>query len=135
MVNIRRYVGGEYLQAADFDRPRPLTICGGEEKVMKDGRVKAVVYFEEESKGLVLNATNSAVLEQLCNSSETDHMIGFVVIGYRTSVAFQGEDTPCVRLREPKAESEFGRANTARIANMPEDWTRTDEENQDDIPF
>jgi hypothetical protein len=66
---------------------------------------KPVVYFENQSKALVLNKTNSNSLEELSGSDETDDWVGLRISLYATKVDFQGRRVPAIRIDAAPAKS------------------------------
>jgi hypothetical protein len=69
-----------------------------EEVVGRENETKHVVYFEGIQKGLVLNRTNSDIIETLYGD-ETDDWAGQEVQLYSVPVSFQGRTTNSVRCR------------------------------------
>lgn len=72
--------------------------------------VKAVVYFEEVDKGLVLNKTNWNTIEKLTGNEDTDEWAGEKIALYATEVEFQGDMVMSVRVRlkKPAAAKKAG---------------------------
>lgn len=68
----------------------------GAEKVRK-----GVVFFEEYSRGLVLNKTNSRTIAGLYGS-ESDAWIGQQITIYRSETSFQNKTVPCIRVKDVK---------------------------------
>jgi hypothetical protein len=67
---------GEFFRATDLSGKRlPLTIAGVEKREMRDGKMKPVVVFVEDPRGLVLNVENrSALIDRF--GRETDGWVG-----------------------------------------------------------
>lgn len=53
----------KYLKKEQFETPTVLTIRSVAVEVMTDGQTKAILYFQELPKGIVLNATKKALLK------------------------------------------------------------------------
>jgi hypothetical protein len=62
---------------------------------------KPVVFFREHEKGLVLNKTNAAMIEEITGSDEMDHWARTQIILYPARVDFQGKRVPAIRVEEP----------------------------------
>ena len=68
---------------------------------------KPVVYFKGQNKGLVLNKTNAAMIEEIAATDEMDDWGGVRVVLYPARVDFQGKRVPAIRvdfLAEAKAD-------------------------------
>lgn len=59
---------------------------------------KPVLYFQNKSKGLVLNKTNANTISQ-AYGDETDNWISNPVVLYATETTYQGRMVPCIRVR------------------------------------
>jgi hypothetical protein len=116
----------EYLKAADLQgRQVKVVIDRVEMRDVGDDH-KPVLFFQGKDRGVVLNKTNSAVLEDAFGD-ETDHWHGQKITLYPTKVDFQGKRVDAIRLmadpvpppvqQQPRPQSE----NPAPI--------------DDDIPF
>ena len=91
------------------------------EVVGQDKEEKTIVYFEGFQKGMVLNRTNSDVIETLYGD-ETDDWVGEEVTLFSMPVSFQGKTTNACRVRAPKRAK----------AEPPKPLT---EELDDEVPF
>jgi hypothetical protein len=60
---------------------------------------KPVLYFENQDKGLVLNATNIDALVAIFGTDESEAWIGHVVELFTTGTTFQGRQTLGIRVR------------------------------------
>lgn len=65
----------KYLKKEEFAVPTILTIRSVAAEVMNDGQVKAILFFNEKPKGVVLNASKKALLKESFGP-ETDGWIG-----------------------------------------------------------
>jgi len=101
---------------------------------------KPVVWFQGETKGLVLNVTNFNSIAQVTNEPDTDNWGGHKVTLYPTEVEFQGKPMLAirVRLRAPKAavkEVPTEKAAAATASTTASANTSGGELTDDDIPF
>ena len=76
------------------------------QKPMKDGRLKPVLYFEEDKRGLILNKTNANMLKLLTRSNNPADVVGLKVQLFAAPSAFQGQPCNAVRIRKPPAIEE-----------------------------
>lgn len=77
-----------------------VTIKGVDRKEVGAEKVtKGVVYFQEVSRGLVLNKTNSRTIAALYGL-DTDNWIGKSITIYRSETSMQGKTVPCIRVRD-----------------------------------
>lgn len=90
-----------HLEAADLEgKEQTLTIASvGFADVGSEKERKGVVYFEEVSRGLVLNRTNLKRIIAL-HGADTDHWIGKAVTLYPSETDFGGKTVDCLRIRE-----------------------------------
>lgn len=101
MGNWRDSLPSNYLKASDFEKPALLTIKGfGDEKIGDE--IKPCVFFEEETKGLILNITNGNTIEQIAGTADPDNWNGVKVVAYKTDTDFRGKRVDCIRIRAPK---------------------------------
>lgn len=90
----------KWMAAGDVEPKLDVTIRGlTQEEVGRDKEIKAVLWFEEHEKGLILNKTNWVNLCKLCDSDDSDHWHGKRVQLYSTLVQFGGEEVSAVRVR------------------------------------
>jgi hypothetical protein len=69
---------------------------------MNDGAGNPVVYFDEFSKGVVLNATRRKFLASLCKSTKVSDAIGRRIDLVEGMTQFQGEDRATIKFAMPK---------------------------------
>ena len=93
----------KYLTADDVDPPKDFTIrvvlveeVGREDE---DKEKKPIVYFKETDKGIVLNKTNFAMIEELTGEPDTDFWADKKINLYRAKTMFGGKSVPCIRVR------------------------------------
>lgn len=109
MPSINDLFPSRWLKADDLadDEDTIVTIksVGVEEVGQGDDREeKAVVFFRELDKGLVLNKTNASAIAQQ-HGDDTDDWTGKRIALFQQEVDFRGKQTLAirVRLRKPKA--------------------------------
>ena len=99
-MNINSAFPSKYIKASDLNGSSvKVTI---REVRMEDlgDESKPVAYFENKSKGLVLNITNSRLIAERLGG-ETDDWIGKDIEIYADKVPFQGRIVDAVRVRPP----------------------------------
>ena|SRR5439155_8307044 len=88
----------KYLKAADLQgKSTILTIALIAMETIGSDR-RAVTYFQEIEKGLVLNKTNANTIKEIAGSAETGDWIGTKVVLYPTRVDFQGKRVDSIRV-------------------------------------
>jgi hypothetical protein len=110
----------KWMKSADLKgQEAKLTIAN---VVMEDlgGERKAVVYFDNVPKGLVLNKTNATTIADAYGENLAA-WLGKVVVLYPTRVQFQGRSVEAIRIRVPAPEP---------VAATPAEPDRSDE-----LPF
>lgn len=120
----------KYLKASDLnDRPFVLTMDKVKiEEVGQKQEERPILYFLKAEKGLVLNKTNSRVIEKLYGE-ETDAWEGNQIELYPTMVEFGGEQVEAIRVRAPKKNA----GAPAQPPRQPDPPLNQDID--DDIPF
>lgn len=108
-----------YLAASDFDEDTVRTIQRVEEEILgqgKDAQKKAVIYFDEDDKGMVCNKTNFKTIASL-HGDDTDDWIGKQITLYATEVPFGDKMVMSVRVRlkapRPASQAKPGNGNAA----------------------
>ena len=90
-----------FLRVDDLqDRRVRLTI---ESVSMKQvgGDDKPVVYFRGKDRGLVLNKTNAAMIEEIAGTDQMDDWAGTEIVLYPARVDFKGKRVPAIRVDYP----------------------------------
>ena len=77
------------------------------EEVGQDGQEKPVLYFNEETPGLVLNKTNSNIVSSVYGY-ETDEWVGKPLELYKDLVPFNGQIVAGIRVRIPPSPAPAG---------------------------
>jgi hypothetical protein len=96
----------EYLKAADIpDAGITFTIRQAQEELVPkynsdELEKKMVVYFEEISKGMVLNVVNWKIIEQVTGETEVENWNGSQLSFYKTEVEVKGELMPTFRIKQ-----------------------------------
>ena len=98
----------KYLKAADLKgKPRIVTIESARYEPLKglDGKEtqKIVLYFENVSKSLPLNATNFDAVCDATGRSDTEDWPGQRIELYPTKTPMGGQLVDCIRIRRPSA--------------------------------
>ncbi len=62
------------------------------------GDSKPVVHFRGKDRGLVLNKTNAAMIEEITGKDEMDDWAGTEIVLYPARVDFQGKRVPAIRV-------------------------------------
>ena len=97
-MNIDDFFPSKYLKSDDLNgKDVALTIRDVERKQFEE-EIKPIVWFEETTKGLVLNRTNFGSISKL-HGRETDTWLGKRVALFGTEVDFRGTATMAVRVR------------------------------------
>ena len=87
-----------FLKAADIQGHEPIvTIDRVEMQEVGDGN-KPVVYFKGKERGIVLNKTNFAAIEDITGEPDTDQWAGHKVKLYVAKVEYQGKRVPAIRI-------------------------------------
>jgi len=101
-MNANELCPGRYLEAADLHGDTKVTmraIDHGEVGEQKETR--AILFFNEYTRGMVLNRTNVKSIIAL-HGNETDNWIGKQIAIFPTETDFKGRMTPCIRVKEAK---------------------------------
>jgi hypothetical protein len=123
-MNIDAMFPSKYVKASDLERaPVVLRISGIEMEKMGDGDMKPVLYFNNSTKGLVLNVTNKNVIKDLYGA-DTDNWTGKPIQLVASTTDFAGKVVDCVRLRQPVAKPQVVQADGAEFADL-----------DDEVPF
>lgn len=95
---------GAYLKADDLQgRTIKATIEDVRMEEIGQGDQKerrAVVHFVGKDKGLVLNKTNWSILEDVCQSGDSDDWAGYGITLYTAKVDYQGKRVPAIRVSD-----------------------------------
>jgi hypothetical protein len=113
----------KYLKKEEFATPTILTIRSVAVEVMNDGQTKAILYFQEKPKGVVLNATKKALLK--ASFGDTDNWAGKKVrLSLDPSVMMGTQMVGGIKLECSKGKAEPVKATPAPVADS-----------DDNIPF
>ena len=118
----------KYLKAADL-QGRNITVVMDYAN-MEDvggGDQKPVLYFQDKTKGLVLNVTNGNIIADVFGD-ETGSWKGEEIILYEAMVEYKGKMGPAIRVRIPPRKDN-GPKQVNRAAPPDDDGIDTD------IPF
>jgi hypothetical protein len=110
----------KYLKPATLGRPAPLTITAYSEETLSDEN-KAVLWFEEIDKGLVLNATNGARIAETLGD-DMDKWPGAVITLYATTINIRGQSVQTIRVESVSVSAaEHAREAAAATAEIIDD--------------
>ena len=111
----------KYLKAADLDgEKRVLQIAEVKRELVGQGEeqeYKPVVYFEDEDKGLILNATNGRSISGMYGD-ESDDWTGCFVTLYPAWVDAFGKQTEAIRI-EPRPPAQTKRPSKPEPDDVP----------------
>lgn len=101
MPNINEAFPSKFLSASDLQGNEPVVTLGAVkfEPVGQDREMKAVLYFEGKSKGLVLNKTNAKKIIEITGSAITEEWAGAQVRLYETETQYGGDVVACIRIK------------------------------------
>ena len=94
---------GRFLKAADITTHLDLVIREVKMETLNE-ETKAVVYFHEDERGLVLNRTNFSAIEDFTGERDTDDWTGCKVRLGVVKVDYQGRRVPAIRVIAGKAK-------------------------------
>lgn len=97
---------GRFFKSEDLvGKPFVGVIEHAKREKMRDGRMRAVVYFEGREKGIVLNATRYKFVVGATESKNSDDWIGLKVGVRAGTTDFGGKDVGCIEfVMPPKSE-------------------------------
>ena len=100
-MNINDAFPSKYLKASDL-QGRNLTVRMDQVQVEEvgGGDKKAVLYFQNAQKGLVLNRINASTIE-MSYGSDTDRWRGQPLTLRPDNTLYKGQPVPCIRLSVP----------------------------------
>ena len=102
-MNINKLFKSNYLKAADLEEDLTTMVIDRVEVAEFDSGDKAVLFFRDEERGLVLNKTNTRTIGA-AYGYETDAWAGKRVVLFTTTVDFQGSTVDAIRVKIPKAQ-------------------------------
>jgi hypothetical protein len=91
----------KYPKASDLTKPIVAKISEVQMENFLDGSQKAIVFFEDLEKGLVLNKINCRTIEEVAGCGETDEWEGVSIRLFATTTDFKGKRVPCIRVAAP----------------------------------
>jgi hypothetical protein len=115
-------IQSKFLKKEDFATPKALTVGSCTLEEVGQGDQRWVIWFNEESKGLVLNVTKIRQLEA-AYGNDSDYWTGKKVrLSHDPNVAFAGKIVGGIRLETQKSQA------AAPVVEKDADF-------DDDIPF
>jgi hypothetical protein len=128
---------GKYLKAADLGTAEPIVTI--ERVAMEElgDETKAVVYFKDKTKGVVLNKTNWNSIVEISGEDDCDDWAGTRIKLYVAKVEYQGKRMPAIRIDAPEVSK---RATGKQLATKQafvadDDADNTPIEDEDPLPF
>ena len=110
-MNLNEAFPSKYLAKEDLDQKNDTIVTithGGFEEVGSDRDRCPVIYFEEESKGLVVNKTNMGRMFAAHSVVDTDELAGKRIALYVDhEVSFGGKTTGGIRVRATEPDVPF----------------------------
>jgi hypothetical protein len=102
-IKASAYDQGKYFKAADLPAEKKLKIKNVSEEVVGEAREKKlVVWFANDTRGLVLNRVNNRTLRSAFGD-ECDNWTGRAIALYPTVDNFRGQQVGVVRVRTAPA--------------------------------
>ena len=104
MTSYKTKFPSKFLKAADLERSRQAVTIErwADEQVGSPPEEKAVLYFRDLQKGLVLNKTNAESIEEVATTDDMDAWVGVPIVLVRTKTDFQGKRVECIRIEAPE---------------------------------
>lgn len=103
------------------------------EEIGRDKSKKPVLYFADQTKGMVLNKTNAKAIGKLYGD-DTDDWIGQSILLMSAQVDFQGDVVDAIRVRMPPPKKKKPAADPISTGPMKRVLPRN-ADLDDDIPF
>jgi len=95
------YSGGRFLKAADLNgKTFRLVIASVELETLPGSKPKLALTFTKGDKALLANKTNASVIAER-HGKDTNQWVGKAIEVYPDRTLFNGQSTPCVRVRIP----------------------------------
>lgn len=99
-MDVSRFMGGNWLRHTDLPAPTQVWTIRTVGQQMLGNDSKIVVNFNEHAKGLGLNKTNLRAIADAFGVN-SDVWVGKSLEVYKDVTQFQGQTTPCIRVRVP----------------------------------
>ena len=101
MSNINDAFPSKYLKASDLQGAEPVVAIDRVdfEPVGQKREMKAILYFKNKEKGLVLNKTNANKIVDLLGTAITEEWEHARIRLYATETQFGGETVDCIRVK------------------------------------
>ena len=133
MTNINEAFPGKYLKADVLKEHRVTVVIDRLmfEEIGKPPEQKAVLYFRDRARGLVLNVINKNMLIEITGSEEIEEWPGKSVVLYPTTTEFEGKRVACIRIDHPAEQPQQAAPEPAAPAPV----TPANPLTEDDIPF
>ena len=114
-MKLNEVFSGGFLKAEDLHGKSPrVKIESVEVKEFDDGK-KLIIHFSGKDKALVCNKTNSAIIQEVLGSDDTDDWEGKIIQLCVKKVEFSGKLVPAIRVvleeqknKQPVADNDGG---------------------------
>jgi hypothetical protein len=128
----------KYFRADDFPPAGlPVKIEGVTRELIGQGadqKTKPIISFVNQTKRLVMNATNYDSIADILGSSNTDDWAGRIITLYADTTRYSGKMTPCVRVkRYQKPAAVAVKPQPTEIDPPPAEGVPSDRDTDDEI--
>jgi|SRR5215472_5188781 len=116
------YDQSRFLKAGDLTAEKKYRVKSVTEEeigIGKDKERKLVVWFANDSRGLVLNRINNRTLRSAFGDA-CDGWAGKIIVLFPTMAEFRGTMKPALRVRIPPPKQATGNGQTVKAAKPPE---------------
>ncbi len=122
-MNIDAAFPSKYLKASDLPddgSALPFTIEEVRtEEVGKEKQIKPIIYFKDQEKGFVCNATNKNTIKKVLGTAETDDWAGKTILLYSCEVQFGDEMVESIRVKLKPGKSTPAAKQSAEDMEVP----------------
>ena len=100
-MNIGGMFPSKYLKASDLQGRRVLATIEGVGMMKVGSDEKPIIYFQNKTKGLLLNRTNARMIAEIAGTEETDNWGGVKIVIYAAKVDYAGRRVDALRIDYP----------------------------------
>ena len=123
------YIKAHDLQGADV----PVVISHVQTEDV-GGEQLPVIYFDNKTKGLVLNKTNATTIVEILGTDETTQWSGKRIVLFPTQTDYQGRQVSCIRVRMMRTQTTMTPAG-GEVHQEEQQAPIKEPAPDDDIPF
>jgi len=139
-MNINEAFPSKYLKVADLQGTEPIVTIDRVEfqPVGQDREMKAVLFFRNKHKGLLLNKTNANKIIEITGTAITEEWEGQRRRLYAAETTFAGKPVECLRIKPAAGSLRMPMTPApapAPLTRQPEQKPAGSELTVDDIPF